>query len=70
MLEVQTLGRTPVPDPKTISSKTMRRIIKLVEKRLNTSGTGSVDIEVELDEIVSGLYGLTASERQGLGMDI
>lgn len=66
MLEPRTLAKTPVPDPTQVPPVTMRRLLSLVDKRLVTTGTDIIGIEKELDEIVSGLYGLSPEERRSL----
>ena len=70
MLEPKTLRRTPVPDPSKVSSKTMRRLIQLVNKRLDTSGTSATEIEKEIDELICDLYGLSHQERRVLGLEV
>jgi len=69
-LEAATLSQTPVPDPSKVGSSTMRLILRLVEKRLTcTHGEAARALERELDGLVAGLYGLTADERRGIGME-
>jgi type I restriction-modification system DNA methylase subunit len=67
MLEVKTLLKTPVPDPASIESKVLRRLISLVEKRLGTSGELALKIEKKIDAIVADCYGLTDRQRRAIG---
>ncbi|MGJ1265346.1 HsdM family class I SAM-dependent methyltransferase [Sphingobacterium spiritivorum] len=68
MLEVKTLQTTPVPDPAKVSPGLMKRILSLVQKRLNTVGIESLTIEREIDEIVCELYGLNEEDKAVLGI--
>ncbi|MCF0050619.1 N-6 DNA methylase [Dyadobacter sp. LJ53] len=68
MLEVKTLNQTPIPDPKTVSPVIMRKLITLVLQRIELHGAASHQIDLELDEIVSGLYNLNSDDREALGL--
>ncbi len=67
MLEVKTLKETPVPDPTKIDPKLLRKIIRLVDKRLLTTGAESYEIEKDLDGLVYEAYGISPRERESLG---
>lgn len=69
MLEPKTLKNTPVPDPAQVPSKSMHRIVKLVDRRLLVSGVDALEIEKQLDELVADLYGLSSKERRILGLE-
>lgn len=45
----------------------MRQLLKLVEKRLGTSGTAAIGLEKDIDRIVADCYGLSAQQRRALG---
>ena len=70
VLEVATLRNTPVPDPTNIPASAMRQLLSLVDERMVASGREIIDIEKQIDEAVLDLYGLSAAERQALGLDI
>lgn len=69
MLEVKTLIRTPVPDPARVPLKSLRQLLKLVDKRLSSSGTLALDLERQIDATVADLYALSSEERRALGME-
>ena len=62
MLEPKTLLKTPVPDPTKISSSEMSQLLRLVDKRLLSSGNEAIQLEIEIDQAVSKLYGFTNEE--------
>ncbi|MBD2122403.1 Eco57I restriction-modification methylase domain-containing protein [Trichocoleus sp. FACHB-262] len=62
MLEPKRLQDTPVPDPKLVAPKILNRLISLVDIRLEAKGKNMIEIEEEIDNIVSNLYGLTRDE--------
>jgi hypothetical protein len=68
-LELATLKGVRVPSFGRLDRGTVRRIIKLVEARLEASGSKAFELEAEIDEIVADLYGLTPEERQVVGME-
>lgn len=67
-LEPKTLKDTPVPSPISSPLK-VREIIELVDKRLVSEGKKAIDIEQELDSLVSELYDLSKDERRILRME-
>ncbi|MEK6409844.1 MAG: N-6 DNA methylase [Acidobacteriota bacterium] len=67
-LEPRTLGKTPVPDPSSISPSTMWRLLSLVDRRLIAPDSEIIKLESEIDEIVAELYGFTSKEKESLGM--
>lgn len=69
MLEVKTLIRTPVPDPARVPLKSLRQLLKLVDKRLSSSGSPALDLERQIDATVADLYALSSEERRALGME-
>jgi len=69
MLEVKTLNRTPVPDPANVPASTMRHLLDLVDKRLSSVTTAMAELEMQIDEVVADLYGLSKKERRALGME-
>lgn len=66
MLEPKTLKMMMVPDPSSIPPSTMKTLQILVEKCIQDPS--AIDADYELDRLVAGLYGLTSSERQAIGM--
>ena len=62
MLEPGKLQNTPVPDPKQVDPKVLTKLISLVDVRLESVGERIIQVEEEIDSIVSGLYGLTSDE--------
>ena len=69
-LEAATLSRTRVVDPSKVDHATMRQTIRLVDKRLGCEDPETADkLEQEIDTVVAELYGLTAKERKGIGME-
>jgi len=62
MLEPLRLLDTPVPDPKNVDPTVFNRLILLVDIRLEALGQRIIQVEKEIDEIVSGLYGLNSDE--------
>jgi hypothetical protein len=68
MLEVNTLKKTPVPNPIDVSNSTMNKIINLVNDRLNLTGYEAVKLEREIDNLVADLYLLSEKEKEVLGL--
>lgn len=68
MLEPKSLRRAPVPDPSVVAPDVMRRLLRLVDERLFTSGLAAVEIERRADHLVADLYGLSSEERTAVGM--
>jgi methylase of polypeptide subunit release factors len=70
-LESATLSSTPVPDPTTIDPAILKHLLRLVDKRIaSTDLEDNQTCERELDQIVAGLYCLSAKERLGIGMEL
>lgn len=69
VLEVTTLKRTPVPDPTKVSISDMRRLLELVDRRLEAEGSVIIELEKEIDRVILDLYGLNTSERKALGLE-
>ncbi len=69
MLEPKTLKMTPVPDPTRVRPLDMRHLLDLVARRLLASKSQGLEIEKQIDQLVSTLYGLTAHERSALGVE-
>jgi hypothetical protein len=67
MLEKKTLRNLRVPNPKDVEPAMMKRILKLVDKRLDEPALR--EVEAQLDELVSQLYGLSAEDRRLMGME-
>jgi len=67
MLESKTLAKTPVPDINRWSSSEKKRLIELVDKRLEAEGHQRDQLNSETDRFVSDAYGLTGKERKALG---
>ncbi|MFN6288832.1 MAG: TaqI-like C-terminal specificity domain-containing protein, partial [Pseudanabaena sp.] len=67
MLEPKSLLKTPIPDPRKVSPSIMGRLLLLVDKRLFSSGSEIIDIETEINDIVSELYEFNEQERSTYG---
>jgi TaqI-like C-terminal specificity domain len=67
-LEAKTLGSTRIPDPLKVDPVVLRRLVRLVDERLEASGSKAFSIQDGIDDIVSDLYALTAAERRLVGM--
>jgi hypothetical protein len=67
-LEKATLEGVRVPAFATVDSIVARRLIRLVESRLESAGPKAVECEDSIDDLVADLYGLNASERKIVGM--
>lgn len=70
MLEPKTLKKTPVPDPSKVPPIALKQLLELVDQRINAKGNATeIEIEIEIDRIVSQLYGLSSDDRTALGME-
>jgi len=67
MLEKKTLRSLAVPNSKDVEPAVMKKILNLVEKRLGDPNLKQV--EAQLDELVSQLYGLSAEDRRQIGLE-
>ena len=67
-LEVRTLSMARVPDPSRVDRPLMRRLVRLVDERLEAKDAKAFDIESEIDGFVADLYGLSPRERDLVGM--
>lgn len=67
-LEAKTLGSTRIPNPVKVDPIVLRRLVRLVDERLEAVGPKVFSIEEEIDEIVADLYALTVSERRLVGL--
>ena len=67
-LEAKTLGSTRIPNPLRVDPVVLRRLVRLIDERLEAAGVKTFSIESEIDEIVADLYALTAAERRLVGM--
>ena len=65
-LEISRLRGTRIPAFKSADRTAARRLIRAVEARLQAQGRSAFELEGEIDEIVSDLYNLDASERKML----
>ena len=66
MLERKTLLSTPVPDPREVGSRLVRKMIGLVEERIRQTETNHA-LDMEIDELSAKLYGLSLDDLQALG---
>ncbi len=67
MLEKKTLRNLAVPNPKDVAPAAMKKLLSLVEKRLGDPDLKQV--ETQLDELVSQLYGLSIEDRRQIGLE-
>jgi methylase of polypeptide subunit release factors len=63
-LEVTTLARTTVPDPSKIERSLVKEVVRLVSKRIESSGSQALELENLIDEKVAEAYGLSQAERR------
>ncbi|MDB5050529.1 MAG: hypothetical protein JWO30_3600 [Fibrobacteres bacterium] len=70
MLEPKTLKNLPVPDPSSVGSASISRIVKLIDKRIapKISSSSAVEIEKEIDDLVASMYSLSKEERKSIGL--
>ncbi len=66
---MSTLSSTRVPDPLGVDKALLRKVIRLVDERLQTRGQDAFLIEKQIDEIVADLYSLTPAERRLVGFE-
>ncbi|MHC4476424.1 MAG: Eco57I restriction-modification methylase domain-containing protein [Planctomycetota bacterium] len=64
-LDPRYLSEVPVPDPSRVKPSEFRRIVSLVDERIET---GSLDLDGKIDKLVLDTYGLTSAERELLGV--
>jgi len=69
-LEARTLGRTRIPNPLKVDPIIVRRLVRLVDERIETAGPKMFSLEGDIDEVVADLYGMTPSERRLVGMEV
>jgi len=69
-LEVATLKRTQVPDPAGIDRNLVREIVRLVNKRLESTRAQTSEVERTLDERVADAYALSSADRRLVGMGV
>ncbi len=67
-LEVTTLSRTPIPDPVGMDRGLARKIIQLVQARMDSTRETALEIERELDELAAAAYGLSESDKRLVGI--
>ena len=68
MLEPKTLRSIAVPDPAKVEVGVMKKIQALVQRR--TESPENTQFEAQLDDLVLGLYGLTAGDRDVLAAEV
>lgn len=67
-LEISTLRAVRVPAFSGVEPGAVRNIIRLVERRIEATGSEALEIENVLDELVADLYGLSREERKVVGI--
>lgn len=67
-LEVATLKRTPVPAAANVEPTLVREIVRLVNKRLELTGSAALDLERLLDDKVADAYELSEKDRRLVGI--
>lgn len=65
-LEVKTLNTINVPNPAKVSYNSLSTVISLVDEILK--GSKDFDLDIEIDKIVSDMYGLSLEEKFDLGL--
>jgi transposase len=66
-LEVRSLGLIPVPDPAIVQPGDLAAIVRMVNEKLE--GNRNQQLDRQIDEAVSDIYGLTHSEQLLLGFE-
>lgn len=66
MVENKTLNDFRLPDPRSVPTSFMRRLITLVNKRIEAGF--SSELEASIDKVVAELYGLEEADLQALGV--
>jgi len=70
MLEPKTLKLTPVPDPSKVQTALFKDVIHLVKKRMKESDDNkNMEIEHDLDLMISKAYGISKAEQRMLNID-
>jgi len=67
MLEPKTLKQVPIPDLSQVPASVLNRLLSLVDAYL--AGRATIENDREMEHAVIELYGLSAAERQVLGME-
>jgi hypothetical protein len=67
-LEVTTLRHIPIPDPARMDRGLARKIIQLVQSRIDSTGETILDIERQLDELAAAAYGLSDGDKRLVGI--
>jgi hypothetical protein len=66
-LEPTTLQGIRVPDPKSLPAATLKRLLSLVQDRLQKPKAD--DLDLQIDMLVAEIYGITDADRAELGID-
>jgi hypothetical protein len=66
MVENKTLKEFRIPDPRSVPTTLMQKLISLVDVRLQRGY--STEVESSIDSVVSQLYGLHEDDLQALGI--
>ena len=66
MLERKTLLSTPVPDPRDVDPRLVRKMIVLVEERIRQTETRH-SLDLKIDKLAARLYGLSQDDLETLG---
>lgn len=67
-LELSTLRGVRLPAFSSVDASAARKIIRLVESRIEATASAALAIENSIDDIVADLYGLNAEEKKLVGM--
>jgi len=67
-LEGATLKGIRIPAFSSVDRNISRKLVRLVENRIEATGATALEIEDTIDDLVADLYGLTAAERRIVGI--
>jgi methylase of polypeptide subunit release factors len=67
-LELATLKKISLPDPRRVSTKIMKQIQFLAKSLVHDPS--KTELELELDRVAADLYALTKEERSEIGMEV
>jgi len=68
-LEISRLKGTRVPSFSSVDKSVVRKLIRLVEARIEATAGAAFDIEKSMDLLVADLYGLDSNQRRLIGVE-
>jgi methylase of polypeptide subunit release factors len=68
-LEISRLKGTRIPSFSSVDKSVARRLIRLVEARIEATAGAAFDIEKSMDLLIADLYGLDSNQRRLIGVE-